>query len=1190
MLNATKTEKIQSILKNLPASKLEGLKNLFWEELNYDHENKPLSTSGWDAGLVNLLAAPPVLFASAGADNRFHVLYGHLQGEKLSVGSERALINELIKGHSLALFIFSNQAQTQWHFINAIYEQDEKAHKRRVLRRISVSPEDRLRTASERMARLDAALVGRDLFGVDAFQIQKLHEDAFNVEAVTEEFFEDYKGIFTLLKNNLEQQTGAALWAHDFALQFLNRLMFLYYIERKRWLGGDADFLHNFWRAYRHAGDEPDSFVRGWLDVLFFEAFNKTFAAGRSDMAHIPQNFRDALQLAPYLNGGLFTRNKLDTDQTYLIKDALVKDIFDFLDQYNFTISEDTPLDQEVAVDPEMIGKVYESLVNVSAEADGQGDAGIFYTPRIEIDLMCRLSLVDWLANHLSNVQKSALYEFVFAFSPQDKQAADSEISRLNLWPQLDQLLCGVTVLDPACGSGSFLVGMLMILDDLLMRCANALGRQETPYERRKHIVGSSLYGVDIMEWAVHVAELRLWLQLVIDTELDENELRLRPLLPNLSFKLRRGDSLVQELGGLNFGLRRAGGQLKRELAGKITTLKAEKLKFFNNDPARKYQSKAQLENAEHQLFTQIIEEELKAQRLRRDELNLALAPKTNLFGELQDTQMKLEAVNQQRELEQVNEAISKLEPALQVLKTSKTIPFVWDVSFVEIFEGDNAGFDIVVGNPPYVRQERIHDPALPPELITPENKRDYKAKLARAVYATYPHTFGYRPGEGRVSWALDRKSDYYIYFYFIGLSLLNDRGAFCFITSNSWLDVGYGADLQQFLLTRSQVKLILDNQVKRSFKSADVNTIIALLAPPVDARQERPEALAHAARFVMFRVPFENGLSAVLWEEVEEAAGRVATPETRILVKTQQDLLTSGLDPENGKYAGDKWGGKYLRAPDIYWDILIRNEDKLLRLPTLIDLNYGIKPGAVKYFYITEEIINRFEIEQEFLRPIITSSQNLNSLVVVPDCNLLYCHEPLNSLKGTGVYNYIRWGEETGVNRIPSVASHTPYWYSLNGEPFDLLLFQFWDRRFWTPYSQTEQFCSNNFFYGRVTNYDKNIIACLLNSSFHFFQINIMGRTNQGQGVLTTYGPDLSHILVINPEKIDRKELIPMFKNLVERDVLPIQEELKQNDRIMFDSVIFKLLGMTKDQIDDFYLKYIHLVESRIARAKSIN
>ena len=225
---------------------------------------------------------------------------------------------------------------------------------------------------------LDLTSISPDSEGLSPLAIQKRHEAAFDVEAVTKQFFEDYQSIFHDLQDDLLGQTADRRWAHDYALQFLNRCMFLYFIQRKCWLGEDTDFLRSFWESYQETSEHTDAFVDRWLNVLFFEAFNNKFHGGHR---HFPDQIREALALAPYLNGGLFTENVLDGEHDFQISDQRFEGIFDFLEKYNFTIAEDSPLDQEVAVDPEMIGKVYESLVNVSDEADERGDAGIFYTP-----------------------------------------------------------------------------------------------------------------------------------------------------------------------------------------------------------------------------------------------------------------------------------------------------------------------------------------------------------------------------------------------------------------------------------------------------------------------------------------------------------------------------------------------------------------------------------------------------------------------------------------------------------------------------------------------------------------------------------------------------------------------------------------------------------------------------------------
>lgn len=1178
-----KINSIKTILEQLPTTKLEGLKKLFWEELNYNIDNTSVATAGWPEGLSNFFVETPISFGTFTHNDEFHILYFHLDAEKLLLGTERQVINALIKDYPYSLFVFSNRSQYHWHFVNAIHSDGKKSTKQRILRRISISKDDRLRTASERITRLDTTLAGADLFGISPIKIQQQHEEAFDVEAVTEEFFNEYKAIFTELRNSLLSQSHDSAWSHDFALQFMNRLMFIYYIERKRWLGHNPDFLHDFWREYLKTHRGSNTFVDEWLNILFFQAFNNNFAAGRSDLAHIPEAFRNALQMAPYLNGSLFTKNELDDKYPYDIKDHLIESILDFLDNYNFTISEDTPLDQEVAVDPEMIGKVYETLVNVSEEADEQGDAGIFYTPRIEIDLMCRLSLVDWLSNQLPDAPKNAFYELVFAFSPEEKQDADNWIKELDLWLHVDQLLNGITVLDPACGSGSFLVGMLGILDDLLIRSATQLGCQETPYERRKRIIGNSLYGVDIMEWAVHVAELRLWLQLVIETEMEQAELKIEPLLPNLSFKIRHGDSLVQEMGGLNLSLHRSGGQITGVSAAKLTSLKTEKLKFYNNDHSCKYRTKTELEHAEYLLFQHIIDDQIHENEKRRVELNYTLTPATNLFGEVQTTQMKLDAANTERDLKEIVETLASLRVAKTVLQNQKVVPFAWDIAFVEIFEGEKGGFDIIVGNPPYTRQEKIRNLALPPEFVTTENKKDYKEKLAKAVYNAWPKTFGYNPARGNVTWSLNKQSDLYIYFYFISLSLISVEGSFCFITSNAWLDVGYGADLQRFLLTRGKVKLVIDNQVKRSFKSADVNTVIVQLGCPRDSKQDRVSMLARPARFVMFTVPFEEGLSPVLWEEIEEVQEKQVSNEYRVLVKPQGELLEAGMDDESGKYVSDKWGGKYLRAPDIYWYIMEKCKDKLVRLGDIADVRRGITTGANEFFYLDEAKIKQWGIEDEFLVPVIKNSKELYriflSTAMSTKLKLLMFHRSILEIKHTNLYEYIRFGETRGYDKRPS-CSCRKNWYNLGERDPATINCNYQIGQIMRFFISDEGFYVSDNFQEIHTNINTYQLAASLNSNIGQLNANILGRSNFGDGLLKIQTYEVKEMSIPNPKIIP-----PDVKSIIRKSDLLL---FNNDDRKMLDATVGKSLGLTIGEIESITEASMTLVYKRSQKAQT--
>src|SRR5579859_2246919 len=489
---------------------LDPLKDLFWTDLSYTRVNKTLATRHWPQALQDTLLEPPLRLATGGRDSDFDIFYFRLKGDRLLLTAERPIVLRLLEEQLDGLFIFSNADLSRWHFVNV--KQDSAQARRRLFRRITIGPEERLRTASERLAWLD--LSKRE--NASRLEIRELHEKAFDVEAVTDKFFQAYRTLFRILQKDLTIQTGDENWAHDYALQFLNRCMFLYFLQRKGWLGNKREFLQLFWDSYRKPDAEhkdmveyqKDAFFKYWLQVLFFEVFNKRFPYGRS---HFPQKINDILAQPPYLNGGLFTKNDLDREHTFTITDGRFQQVFDFLQGYNFTIAEDSPLDQEVSVDPEMIGKVYESLVNVSDGVDERSDAGVFYTPRAEIDLMCRLTLVDYLTNALGQEHKLLLYNVVFALEIEDKQAADTALQAAHLWQAIYDQLHDVTVVDPACGSGSFLVGMLYVLDDLQQRASVVLETQddanEDPaYERKKRIIGRNLYGVDVKEWAIHVA------------------------------------------------------------------------------------------------------------------------------------------------------------------------------------------------------------------------------------------------------------------------------------------------------------------------------------------------------------------------------------------------------------------------------------------------------------------------------------------------------------------------------------------------------------------------------------------------------------------------------------------------------------------------------------------------------------
>ncbi|MGH9941830.1 MAG: Eco57I restriction-modification methylase domain-containing protein [Pyrinomonadaceae bacterium] len=881
-----------------------------------------------------------------------------------------------------------------------------------------------------------------------------------------------------------------------------------------------------------------------------------------------------------------------------------------------------------------MIGKVYESLVNVSTEADERGDAGIFYTPRTEIDLMCRLALVDHLTNHVGDKHKNLLSELVFALEPHEKQMADTAAAEAGLWDALAERLREVTALDPACGSGSFLVGMLHVLDDLQCRVAGQTGARESAYERKKRIIGQSLYGVDVMDWAAHVAELRMWLALIIDAEFTQEELwnRNEPLLPHFSFKIRTGDSLVQEIGGLSLANpRNLRGQVSPALKARVTKLKNEKLKFYHNDPTRKFNSMRELEQEELNLFRDLIDDhrahlESEIHRLEKAIEQPAAEQIELLTGDVkrQARQMSLKELENLKQLEAARANLERVQTARQSLKTAKDVPFVWDIAFVEVFADERGGFDLVIGNPPYVRQESIADPHLPREKVTTENKKAYKLKLQRAVYEAFPQFFGFNQKTGTARHKLDAKSDLYIYFYFLSLPLLNLKGAFCFITSNSWLDVGYGADLQEFLLRRCHVKLVIDNAAKRSFESADVNTVITLLSPPT-AKMHADDAtnpcLEQTARFVMFKTGFENALSPVLFEEIEEAAERKQTPEFRVFPISQRQLLTDGMEapsdtdevvPTRGttkrgkagaplvkapQYNGNKWGGKYLRAPEIYWTVIEKGRNYLSRFSDVASVRFGLKSGANEFFYLDDEKQVNWRIEKQYLGNRILFSLKEVRSIADPMEQLRYrffkCYKPKSELRGTRALKYIEWGEEQGFHLRPSCQSRR-LWYSIgnNWKPAPLIFPAKVGERMVVVENEAG-IIEDKKLYGvtPLEGIEVPALAASLNSTWTRLYMDLTCSQLTGAQAIADINVEVVEALMIpNPELFKSKEAKSAYNAMRKRPICPrVADEIKQADRREVDDALFKVIRLTAKESEAVYEAVETLVRERLAKADSL-
>ena len=306
--------------------------------------------------------------------------------------------------------------------------------------------------------------------------------------------------------------------------------MFVHFLSRKGWLsfGGDKDYLNALWRDYRGRADgrEGGGFHRDRLRPLFFGGLNNPRGEEPSDPARYPAA-RALIGDVPFLNGGLFEETDLDRRWDAYAPDAVLESVLsDLFDKFNFTATESTPLDVEVAVDPEMLGKVFEELVT------GRHDSGAYYTPRAVVSFMCREALKGYLDGADVGAPPDAVAAFV--------DERDASAIPLSAARSIGRALDEVTVIDPACGSGAYLLGMMQELVELQTALYNAVADSRSLYDLKLHVISRSLYRADSDDFAVNIAMLRMWLSLAIEYEGDIPE-----PLPNLDFKIARGDSLL---------------------------------------------------------------------------------------------------------------------------------------------------------------------------------------------------------------------------------------------------------------------------------------------------------------------------------------------------------------------------------------------------------------------------------------------------------------------------------------------------------------------------------------------------------------------------------------------------------------------------------------------------------------------
>ena len=653
-------------------------------------------------------------------------------------------------------------------------------------------------------------------------------EDAFNIEKVTKEFFEKYRELFLRTHETLNDVIGQhpdikADFAEknvnvaDFSKKLLGQIVFLYFLQKKGWFGvpmdkgwgdGDKKFLRT---RFEEASGKNQNYFNDYLEPLFYEALAKERDG----------DFYSRFECKiPFLNGGLFDPiNNYDWVNTTIdlpnelfsnrVKNPKTGDIgngvLDIFDRYNFTVKEDEPLEKEVAVDPEMLGKVFENLLEVK----DRKSKGTYYTPREIVNYMCEQSLLNYLATELEGkVTKEDLEKLIkfgenvaeheaVSVSKEDKSEESKRYKRLladsikEFAKEIDEKLATIKVCDPAIGSGAFPVGMM----NAIVKTRDAINKSylhdnnQTLYAFKRDCIQNSLYGVDIDPGAVEIAKLRLWLSLVVD----EDDIKQIKPLPNLDYKIMQGNSLIEDLvigdTVIKFNL--------DELVKVDHRTKEMKNLFEEEKQVKLFKDKSEdIFDALKKLHSVYFEENNRNKKLI---LKQKIDEKEQSFisakcdEEIQRLNTVKKNTQDEKKITIAEQQIEAIQTTLQKLERESSRPFfLWKLHFSEVFQ-ENGGFDVVIGNPPYLRVQSID------KEISEQFKRIF-------VSATGSY-------------------DLYVLFAEKAISLIRESGIVNFIMPHKWINSSFGVGLRDF--SKNKIHKLISFKEYQVFNASTYTSLV---------------------------------------------------------------------------------------------------------------------------------------------------------------------------------------------------------------------------------------------------------------------------------------------------------------------------------------------------------------------------
>ena len=607
--------------------------------------------------------------------------------------------------------------------------------------------------------------------------------EAFSVERLNKDFFAGYKAQYSKFLKLLDDTKQN----RDYVKKLLGRLVFLQFLQKKGWMGvpasrpdwegGDKNYLSHLIEHY----EGNNRLLSDILEVLFFNTLNEKREGDIAD-ARLGENIK-----IPYLNGGLFEKDnidKLDIDFPY----SYFKELMDFFSMYNFTVDENDPDDSEVGIDPEMLGHIFENLL------EDNKDKGAFYTPKEIVQYMCRQSVIQYLKTHEPNEQYAEPIEHLI-----NDGIVMPILQTKSVASRLIQLLKDVKVCDPAIGSGAFPMGILYVLYHTIHHLQSHAEPNKSfdSTQTKLNIIQNNIFGVDIEQGAVDIARLRFWLALVVDAEKPQS-------LPNLDYKITCGNSLLNRYA-IESPIESVFVEYNKGKNGN-EKMTLSKYKNLVNDYTNtsNHQTKA--------FFRQTIEmikKAFKTELSKQEKERIS-----NLRGRIITLETPLllgERTKQEKaELKKLKEKLVLKEKFQTNIINNKLYEnaFEWRFEFPQMLDnnGNFVGFDIVIGNPPY------------------NELRDLELDMQRVL----KDSMFYESAKGG-------RLNMYQFFYPLSITIAANHGIITLITQNSVLAEDTALENRKLLFSQTDIISIdsfpeRDDRNLRVFESAKMSVCICIL------------------------------------------------------------------------------------------------------------------------------------------------------------------------------------------------------------------------------------------------------------------------------------------------------------------------------------------------------------------------